>query len=93
MSPQEGVRELLEGLVDPAAFVLAPVSSSWAVDELGFAWHAARAGAQRAYEYWQCNPGARAYAVYRAAQDRADAAQDAFARWGSSPRIGGVNAQ
>jgi hypothetical protein len=36
--------------------------------------------ARLAYAAWSAHPGADAYAVYRAAQDRADAAQDMLAR-------------
>jgi hypothetical protein len=41
-------------------------------------WSAARAEANLAYEAWCRSPGIAAYAVYRAAEDRADAAQDAL---------------
>jgi len=39
-----------------------------------------QADATAAYEGWRNEPGADAYAVYRAAQDRADAAQDTLSR-------------
>jgi hypothetical protein len=38
-------------------------------------WSAARAEANEAYEAWCEAPGGDAYAVYRAAEDRADAAE------------------
>lgn len=38
-------------------------------------WSAARAEANLAYEAWCARPGADAYTVYRAAEDRADAAE------------------
>jgi hypothetical protein len=38
-------------------------------------WSAARAEANIAYDDWCASPGADAYAVYRAAEDRADAAE------------------
>ncbi len=38
-------------------------------------WSAARAEANIAYDDWCVSPGADAYAVYRAAEDRADAAE------------------
>ena len=41
-------------------------------------WGAARAEANLAYEAWCRNPGRESYAVYRAAEDRADAAEDAL---------------
>ncbi len=48
-------------------------------DELFVLWSAARAEANIAYDAWCSSPGPDAYAVYRAAEDRADAAQDALA--------------
>ena len=44
------------------------------------AWDDAHAQAELAYAAWHQDPGRASYAVYRAAQDRADAAQDALAR-------------
>jgi hypothetical protein len=46
---------------------------------LRVAWDEARSEVHRAYEAWLAKDGLDAYAVYRAAQDRADAAQDALA--------------
>ena len=43
------------------------------------AWSDASEEAEHAYWRWRHQGGAEAYAVYRAAQDRADAAQDALA--------------
>ena len=43
-------------------------------------WAASRAEANLLYDEWAAAPGRTAYAVYRAAEDRADAAQDALAR-------------
>jgi hypothetical protein len=48
-------------------------------DELFTVWSAARAEANLAYSAWCDSPGAAAYAVYRAAEDRADAAEQALA--------------
>jgi hypothetical protein len=42
-------------------------------------WSAARAEANIAYEDWCASPGADRYAVYRAAEDRADAAETELA--------------
>jgi hypothetical protein len=42
-------------------------------------WSAARAEANIAYDDWCATPGADAYAVYRAAEDRADAAENELA--------------
>jgi len=44
-------------------------------DEVFVLWSAARAEANIAYDEWCACPGAEAYAVYRAAEDRADAAE------------------
>ena len=44
-------------------------------DERFVTWSAARAEANLAYEQWCRRPGAEAYLVYRAAEDRADAAE------------------
>ena len=41
-------------------------------------WGAARAEANLAYEAWCALPGLDSYAVYRAAEDRADAAEQAL---------------
>ena len=47
-------------------------------DELFVLWSAARAEANMAYEAWCDLPGRMTYAVYRAAEDRADAAEVAL---------------
>jgi hypothetical protein len=48
-------------------------------DVLFTVWSAARAEANLAYAAWCETPGALAYAVYLAAEDRADAAEQALA--------------
>ena len=48
-------------------------------DEAYVLWSAARAEANLAYDAWCAAPGAKAYAVYRAAEDRADAAEETLA--------------
>jgi hypothetical protein len=48
-------------------------------DELFAIWSAARAEANLAYQAWCDVRGSGAYAVYRAAEDRADAAEQALA--------------
>jgi hypothetical protein len=58
----------------------AGVATDWIHDELRVAWRDAQAEAVAAYAGWRNEPGAGAYAVYRAAQDRADAAQDMYSR-------------
>ena len=45
------------------------------LEEVFVLWSAARAEANLAYDDWCERPGADAYAVYRAAEDRADAAE------------------
>jgi hypothetical protein len=47
-------------------------------DQLFALWSAARAEANLAYQAWCDTPGLDAYAVYRAAEDRADAAEHAL---------------
>ena len=49
-------------------------------DELFVVWSAARAEANMAYDAWCDEPGRLTYAVYRAAEDRADAAEVALVR-------------
>lgn len=48
------------------------------LDELFVLWSAARAEANLAYDAWCGKPGVEAYAVYRAAEDRSDAAEVAL---------------
>lgn len=47
-------------------------------DELFVVWSAARAEANMAYDAWCADPGRMTYTVYRAAEDRADAAEVAL---------------
>jgi hypothetical protein len=44
-------------------------------DEAFVLWSAARAEANLAYDDWCAHPGGERYVVYRAAEDRADAAE------------------
>jgi hypothetical protein len=53
-------------------------------DRYWYAWDEAQMEAELAYEAWCHEPGTQGYVVYRAAQDRADAAQDALARCSGS---------
>ena len=55
-------------------------AAGWYAEELFAAWSAARAEANVAYERWCEAPGSDGYATFRAAEDRADAAEDALAR-------------
>jgi hypothetical protein len=50
------------------------------LEELSFVRREAQAEADEAYEDWKLLASPEAYAVYRAAQDRADAAQDDLAQ-------------
>ena len=50
----------------------------WVLEELIFVWQEAQSEATRAYRHWCRMRDRTSYSVYRAAQDRADAAQDAL---------------
>jgi hypothetical protein len=52
----------------------------WLRDELAYAWRTAQDEAVVAYQAWRATPGRATHAVYTAAQDRADRAQDLLAR-------------
>jgi acyl-CoA reductase-like NAD-dependent aldehyde dehydrogenase len=54
---------------------------AWIFHELAYVRREAQAEADLAYEAWGRSAGRDRYAVYRAAQDRADAAQDELATW------------
>ena len=54
------------------------MTSTQVHDELFTIWSAARAEANLAYDAWCDAPGSVAYVVYRAAEDRADAAEHAL---------------
>ncbi len=56
-------------------------------DELFVLWSAARAEANIAYDAWCSTPGPDAYAVYRAAEDRADAAEVALSGADMQPAL------
>ena len=53
--------------------------ADWLRDELALSWRSAQDDAVAAYQVWCRYPGPGGYARYRAAQDRADQAQDALA--------------
>jgi hypothetical protein len=66
----------------PAVKILATAAeadAAWFADELEYAWRTAQDEAVAAYRAWRESPGSVEYAVYRAAQDRADQAQDVLA--------------
>jgi hypothetical protein len=48
------------------------------LEELTFSWRRAQVEASLAYCHWRRSRDRTAYAIYLAAQDRADAAQDAL---------------
>lgn len=54
---------------------------AWMLHELSYVRREAQAEADLAYDAWCRHPGRDRYVVYRAAQDRADAAQDGLATW------------
>jgi len=78
MSP-ERLRELLQEVPDTREIVIRPHARGDVGDELVAAWRIAHEEATRALDAWRARPGRRAWAVFRAAADRADAAQDALA--------------
>jgi hypothetical protein len=76
----EQLHALLDDLADTHEVVIRRVPHATRVTELFAMWSAARAEANDAYDAWRTGPGAHHYAVYRAAEDRADAAEAALAR-------------
>jgi hypothetical protein len=64
---------------DQGGRFLAPADDALERDELFTLWSVARAEANLAYDGWLALPGRDSYCAYRAAEDRADAAQDALA--------------
>jgi hypothetical protein len=80
---REELRELL-GVVEegprPLRARRTPRRPALETDELFVVWSAARAEANLAYDDWCSAPGVDRYLVYRAAEDRADAAEAALAR-------------
>ena len=74
---------------DPGELVLARAISAEAsvYDWIWYAWDEAQLEAERAYEAWCLDGTNQCYFVYRAAQDRADAAQDALARCAAAAQV------
>ena len=68
----------LDGIPDTGEIVIRP-HSFLATDELVQAWHEARAEANGALAGWRTLRTREAFVAYRAAEDRADAAQDTLA--------------
>jgi predicted metalloendopeptidase len=71
------LKTLLDQVPDTREIVLRR-ARTWSADY--DAWSDARDDALQAYARWRAAPAAESYAVYRAAQDRADAAQDTLAQ-------------
>jgi hypothetical protein len=65
-------------------FSIGPLSTWSMFDRFWYAWDEAQVEAELAYEALCREPGREAYVTDRAAQDRADAAQDALARCSDS---------
>jgi hypothetical protein len=71
------LKTLLDQVPDTREIVLRR-ALTWSADF--DAWGDAREDALQAYARWLAAPTAESYAVYRAAQDREDAAQDTLAQ-------------
>lgn len=71
------VKHLLDQVPDNRELVLRRQPTPSAAHD---AWAEAREEAREAYRRWRAAATLEAYAVYRAAQDREDAAQDTLAR-------------
>jgi hypothetical protein len=79
MSSHE-LKTLLDDVPDTREIVLRGIRPEPAWSPVHEAWRDAREEAGRALAAWRAAPGdPAAYAAYRAAQDREDAAQDALA--------------
>ena len=73
------LRALLDQVADTRELVLRRAAALGpAFNAVHDAWRDAREEATEAYTVWLATRSADAYAVYRAAQDREDAAQDAL---------------
>jgi hypothetical protein len=83
MSPNEMFRELSRSRGADALLAdhRQSVRDYALLEEFSFVRREAQAEADLAYEQWHVYLCRESYAVYRAAQDRADAAQDALADW------------
>ncbi|MDX6697669.1 MAG: hypothetical protein QOE65_1066 [Solirubrobacteraceae bacterium] len=75
------LEDLLERIEDTRELVLGPgqLSPAELHDELYAVWDGARRDANAAYAGWDAARGREAYAAYRAAADREDAAAAALA--------------
>jgi hypothetical protein len=77
MGPHQRL-ELLDEIPDTGEIVIV-TSLRQEEDELLLAWRGARAEANAALAEWRGRRTGESFASYRAAEDRADAAQDALA--------------
>jgi hypothetical protein len=73
------LKALLDQVHDTRELVLRSAAHDPVWNEAYMAWSDAHVEAEDAYHAWLRDGGAPAYIVYRAAQDREDAAQDALA--------------
>lgn len=72
------LHDALDGIPDTGEIVIrVPLRQD--ADGLLEAWRSARAEANAALDFWRADGGRRAFSVFRAAEDRADAAEDALA--------------
>src|SRR3954453_17198977 len=78
----EDLRSLLDAVPDTREFVLRRLEG-WSAER--DAWREAHDDAVDAYRAWRTGRTRGLYAAYRAAQDRADAAQDALAGLTANP--------
>ena len=74
------LHDALDAIPDTGEIVIRPYTRILSdLDVMDQAWRAARDEADAALEHWRALRTRDAYAVFRAAEDRADAAQDALA--------------
>ena len=79
------LKALLDQVADTRELILRSPGNGHEWNALYDAWSDAHEEAEDAYWEWKQRGGRRLFAVYRAAQDREDAAQDALARSPASP--------
>jgi hypothetical protein len=72
------LKALLDHVADTRELVLRSAVRDPIWNEAYMAWSDAHVEAEEAYAIWRRDGGESAYLVYRAAQDREDAAQDAL---------------
>ena len=71
--------DLLADVPDTREIVIRPRERAVEADGLLDAWRSAREEANLALDAWRRSPGRARFSVFRAAEDRADAAEDALA--------------